>query len=421
MSGSKITNERMKTQNVSYYTFATLLAAFIYLHSLHYFDYVNYNPTVGGWINKVIGIFCLILFLIYKYPKKECPSKSYVAGFIFIPMLSFIPCYFEHGQGFATSFRAYLPLFVLFLYYYFHKNHFKASTLINLITVFAVLRTIILITQQFTYPNYLFAFRPEGYDEMGLYHEIEVRSGIYRYYISDSYLSQFLIFYYFQKLTEKFTLKKLILFALGLVGLYLDQTRQFMTTTACAIILIAMLSSKYRHKNFAAFLILLVGIAIYFNFDTLFGSLLEQTSEDLTKDNIRLLSYNFFFNEYWGGSLSYVFGNGNPGQSAYGKEIGSIATDLHFFRGDVGIVGFLNQYGIVSVLYFILFYAFFLRKNWKYLDMHLKMFFCATFLNLPLVVFFVNNLNWYAFWAFMMYLLDESIVRNKFRYQLAKS
>lgn len=411
----------MKPPKIGHYTFSTLFAALIYLHSLHYFDYVNYDSTAGGWISNLIGIFCLTLFLIYNYPKRECPSKFYVAGFILVPILSFIPCYLEHGQGFITSFRAYLPLFVLFLYYYFHRNHFKADTLINIITVFAVVRTIILITQQFTYPNYLFAMRPEGYNEMGVYREIEVRSGIYRYYISDSYLSQFLIFYYFQKLTEKYTLKKLLLFVLGLVGLYLDQTRQFMATTACAIIIIAMLSSKYRHKNIAAFFILVVGITIYLNFDTLFGSLAEQTTEDFTKDNIRLLSYNFFFNEYWGGPLSYIFGNGRPGQSAYGNEINNIATDLHLYRSDVGVVGFLNQYGIVSVLFFFLFYALFVRKNWKYIDMHLKMFFCATFLNLPLVVFFVNNLNWYAFWAFMMYLLDESIVRNKAHYYFVKS
>lgn len=392
---------------------AIVLVAFIYLHSLHYFDYIKYDPTIGGWISKLIAILCLLIFFFNKYTVKECPSKYYVMGFLFVPMLSFIPCYFEHGQSFIESFRAYLSLFVLFLYFYLHKKHFTAKTIINILTLFAVVRTIILIVQQFTYPNYLFAFRPEGYDEMGVFHEIEIRSGIYRYYISDSYLSQFLIFYYFQKLTEKYSIKKILLLVIGFIGLYLDQSRQFMATTAGALIFITVLSSKYKHRYSAAIILLILGAILYNYWDVLFGSLAEKTSDEMTKDNIRVVAYYTFFYDFWGGPLSYLFGNGLAGNSEYGIEMGHMMQDLKLFRSDVGIVGFLNQYGIVSVLFFLIFYASFLRKNWRFLDMHLKMFFCATFLNLPLVVFFVNNLNWYAFWAFMMYLLDESIVRNK--------
>lgn len=401
-----------KGKKVSVYII--LIVAFIYLHTLHYFDYIHYDSTVGGWICNVIAILCLLFFFLYKYPTKSCPSKHYVIGFLLIPMLSFIPCYFEHGQNFIESFRTYLPLFVLFLYFFLHKEKFSAKTIINLLTIFAVTRTIILIVQQFTYPNYLFAMRPEVFnDQLGTYKEIEIRSGIYRYYISDTYLSQFLIFYYFQKLTEKYSLKRIILFLIGLVGLYLDQTRQFMATTAGALVLVTLLASNFKHKKGAVFLLIILLILVYNYWDVLFGSLSEQTSEDMTKDNIRVLSYYTFFNDYWGGPLSYIFGNGKGGHSAYGIELSDMASNLGLYRSDVGIVGFLNQYGIVSVLYFLMFYFVFIRKNWRHMDMHLKFFFCATFLNLPLVVFFVNNLNWYTFWAFMMFLLDDSIVRNK--------
>ena len=391
----------------------SIIIGFIFLQYLHYFDYVKYDFVLGGNICKIMAIFVMLVFIFGKYSINVCPSKKYVIGFVFIPMLSFIPCFFEHGQSFVESFRVYLPYVILFLYFYMHKEKISVKTLINILTIFAVVRTSILIVEQFTYPNYLFAFRPETYDENGILKPIEVRSGIYRYYISDTYFSQFLIFYYFQKITEIYRLKYLVFFLFGLVGLYLDQTRQFMVTTVLALVIISLLSSNFKHKKLAISLIVLSGIVILNFSDILFGSLVSKTSDELNEDNIRYLSYYTYFSSYWGGPLSYIFGNGMAGNSAYGIEMQKLTLDYGLWRADVGIVGFLNQYGYVSVLYFLLFYIFYLRKNWKYIDAHLQMFFLASLLNLPLVVFFVNNTNWYVFWAFMMYLLDEAVVRNK--------
>lgn len=393
--------------------FPIFLVSFIFLHYLHYFDYINYDYTLGGNICKIIGLFLLLFYLRYNFNVNQCPSKKYILGFIFLPMLSFISCYIEHGQSIIESMRAYIPLFVFFIYFYLHKNKLPAKYIIIILTIFAVARTSILIIEQFTYPNYLFAFRPEVYDDYGNLKQIEIRSGIYRYYISDTYLSQFLIFYYFQKITEHFNSKEFLLFVFGLVGLYLDQSRQFMVTTIMAVIIITLLSSNFKHKKASLVFITILGIIIYFNVDILFGSLIEQTTSDMTKDNIRVMSYYTYFSDYWGGFLSYIFGNGIPGNSAYGAEISSMETDYGLWRADIGIVGFFNQYGIVSVVFFFYFYLNFLRKKWNLIESHLKMFFVASFLNLPLVVFFVNNDNWYVFWALMMYLLDSSIKHNR--------
>ena len=181
----------------------SIIIGFIFLQYLHYFDYVKYDVVLGGNICKIMAIFVMLVFIFGKYTINVCPSKKYVIGFVFIPMLSFIPCFFEHGQSFMESFRVYLPYMILFLYFYMHKEKISVKTLINILTIYAVVRTSIVIVEQFTYPNYLFAFRPETYDENGILKPIEVRSGIYRYYISDTYLSQFLIFYYFSKNDRK--------------------------------------------------------------------------------------------------------------------------------------------------------------------------------------------------------------------------
>lgn len=396
-----------------------IFVAFVFLQFLHYFDYIYYDHTVGRNICVILGLYMLFVYGTYKYNNKICLSKKYVAGFVFIPMLSFIPCYLEHGQNFVRSASVYAPLTILFLYFYIHKNKITVNSIIQILTIFAIIRTTIVIIEQFTYPYYLFAIKPEGHDLNGYFREIEVRSGIYRFYISDTYLSQFLIFYYFQKVTEKFDIKHFCLLIFGFVGLYLDQTRQFMATTIFALVIIAIIGSDYKYKRASLFFIVISVFIIYLNFDTLFGSLIEKTASESNEDNPRVLSYYTFLFQYWGGPLSYIFGNGLPGKSAYGDEIQTMGTDYGLYRADVGIVGFLNQYGIVSVLFFLYFYFHFIRKEWHYIDRHLKMFFVASFVNLPLVVFFVNNNNWYVFWAFMMYLLDDSIVRNKNKKRIA--
>lgn len=51
-----------------------------------------------------------------------------------------------------------------------------------------------MIVEQFTYPHYWFAYRPEGYAADGHFYGIEIRSGIMRFYIMDTYMSMFLVF-----------------------------------------------------------------------------------------------------------------------------------------------------------------------------------------------------------------------------------
>lgn len=391
-----------------------ILIGWIYLHTLHYFDFTLYDPTLGGQIDKLICIILILYLITHQIHTKYAYSKNWVAGFLWVPMLSFISCWLEHGQDPIQSFWAYFPLFVLLLYFVFHVKKIESDKIINLLTLFAVVRTTILLIQQFTYPNYYFAFRPEVVMDNGLVREIEIRSGILRYYISDTYLSMFLVFYWGQKIFENFKWKYFLLFAWGVFGLWLDQTRQFMFVTFGTFIIVMLFSRNKKINKISIYTAIIISLIIIgLNFDNLFGELASKTNDEITKDNIRYIAYTYFFYEYWGGPLSVFLGNGIAGTSQYGKEIAYLTNEMHLYRADVGIVGFFNQYGIVSVFYFLMFYILFVRKNWKYMDAYIKMFLLSILLNLPLVVFFVNNLNWYTYMAFMMYLTDISIKKNK--------
>lgn len=393
-----------------------VIAMIVFIHSLRYFDYVNLNPTYYGWISNILSLLLIVFYCLFGRKQTLAYSRMFILGLIIVPMLSFIPCYLEHGQNPLISLRAYLSTFLVLVYFVLHAAKIKESNLVRVITIIAIARTLILLIQQFTYPSYLFSYRPEGYDVYGRLQEIEIRSGIYRYYIEDTYLAMFLVFYYLQKLVHQFNPIYLTFFFIGLFGVYLDQSRQFMISTLIAIVVPFLFVRNTRGKwlIISVFIVLgILGINYGYRF---FSDLIQMTIDDLSDDtNIRLTSYATFLLEYWGGPLSVIFGNGPAGGgSAYGLEIQDMMESLRLYRADVGIVGALNVYGICSVLFLLYFYIAFVFRNWKELALHLKMYYIASLVNIPLVTIYTQNVNWFVFFAMMLYLSDLSIAKCKY-------
>ena len=94
----------------------------------------------------------------------------------------------------------------------------------------------------------------------------------------------------------------------------MDQSRQFLASTVGSIAILSIFSSKYGLGGKIAFIALIVGIYVGYNF--LFSELASKTTEELNDDNIRVASYAFYLFDYWGGPLSIIFGNGLPGSTS---------------------------------------------------------------------------------------------------------
>lgn len=392
-----------------YRGYVMAFVAFVYIHSLQYFNYVNLNPTVHGRLSFVLAILTILLCLFSKGPK-TIPGRYWMYGILFVPVLSFLPCWLENGQSPVDSTRAYLPAFVALSYFLLHKAKVKEKDIVNLVTALAVIRTLITIVQQFTFPDYLFCYRPEGLDAGGFFKGIEIRSGLYRFAIEDTYLSMFLAFYYFRRLIKQVSALDLGLFLIGLLGVYIDQTRQLMLSTFLAVVLVLLFSVHFQQKWIILGIIGLIAAIIAFNADILLEDLLDMTRRDLNVGNIRLLAYSTFLLEFWGGPLSVIFGNG-PVQwnSAYGTQIAYYQENLRLYRSDVGIVGAANMYGVVIVIFLLTFLVFYVFRNWKKLRIHNKMFFVAMIINLPMICFFTQHYHWLVFLGFMMYFCDNDI------------
>lgn len=384
--------------------------AFVFLHSLMYFDYINLDANIYSWASIGLVLVLAVLCIVSVSPKKM-PASHWVLGLMAVPMLSFIPCWLENGQSIVSSAKAYMPLWLPLLYYLLHKSQITEGELVKMLTVFAVVRILITVIQQFTYPEYLFTFRPEGLDTSGLFKGIERRSGIYRFCIEDTFLSMFLVFYYFGKMSKSFRFPDLMLFLLGVLGVYIDQTRQLMLSTVLALLLVFLFSVRIKYKWLIVFVLAVLGSIVVLNFETLFGDLVLMTDRDLNDDNIRLLSYSTYLFEFWGGPLSVIFGNGPMGSSPYGQQLLYMYENLKLFHSDVGIVGAANLYGVVTVLFYFAFLFFFVFRNWKTFRLHIKMYFIAQLINLPMICIFTQRVNCMIFLVFMLFLCDKDIKR----------
>lgn len=387
---------------------------FLFLCSILFFDYLGFERMYVDMLTKVCAVCLFFYVMFFPWTNRRMHFQYLVLGLVLVPMLSFIPCYSENGQTFIDSFKAYSFFFLFFVYYLCHDGKITETDLVKWITILAIIRTLILIIQQFTYPNYWFALRPDGFDQhTGLFrHEIEIRSGIYRFYIEDTFLSMFLVFYYVDKLTKTIKMKYVVLVLYGLLGIYLDQSRQFMASTIGALFFVLISNSRMKNKYSLLSFVTIVLIIIYFNFNILFGNLINLTDEDLSMDYIRVASYNHYLYDAWGGPFSFIFGNGPVGgSSAYGKVSLYYEQEMRYFHSDVGIVGALHLFGVVTVLY--LFFAYYtILRRWKQLDDHIKMFFIGTLFNIPLVCIYTQRPGYYVFWSFMLYLADLSIIRK---------
>lgn len=390
--------------------FAFSFFLLIFLHSFHYLDITSYDLKIGGWIDQILCLLLIVFINLKVVSIRNTYSSNYVLAFLFVPMLSIIPCSLERGQPVFDSLHAFLFYTVIFIYFYLFKYGFKAEPIIRFILFIAIIRILIIVIQQFTYPHYLFVGL--GRIVIGeLSNEVEIRSGIYRYLLSDTFLTMILIFYSWQKLLENITYKRIILLCIGLIGLYLDQSRQFIASTIGVLLISPFLANKEKNRIYSVLFVLVFIFLIYLNFSTLFSDLSEKTTE-LDNDYIRFLSVDFYLNKYWSGPFTVLFGNGLPAyDSVYANEIANNEIN-GMYRVDIGIVGGLNQYGIATILTFLLYYFSVIRKHWSKIDLYLRMFLISVFFNLVFIFPLIMPPFYWIFWGVLMFLIDKSISKT---------
>lgn len=383
----------------------------IFLVSTRFWSFQSVPPRLFDALEIPLLLFLFIwairiLLSSSPKPNHQSPMKVFVILLVGLQLASFLPCYFVHGQSFSQSFLAQRAILYWSLYPILHSINASKKRLISAILTMAFIWTAITIGQQFTYPRYWFFSRSN--DE--LEEAIELRAGIYRFFVSAPEYAVLGTFYFINRSLKNFKLIYMIAAIFLLVGVYYFGTRQVTFSAVFGIAFLIAVTSSANWKKYApvGILILLaatVSLAIYWK--PIFGELVDATMDDASSGNVRVSAFRYFVFEHWQSWINPFFGNGLAHKnSEYGQQIYALKFS-GFFQSDIGIFGAFSVYGIFYVLAILsaLVYATF--KALTDDEIYVRTYFFYTALTLPLSALFTTA-QIIPLYCALFYIIDIS-------------
>lgn len=373
---------KIRTFKYSYFVLLILVATKLY-------SSIFVPDVVFDFLELIL--LMILFFVFYLNWNKEYELKMrfspHIKGLVFFVFLSSVPAYLFHDQGFLISLIASRTVFLWMLYFLLHKWDLHEVKMEKIIINIGLIWSVIMIVQQITFPLVLFTFYPDA-SEDSLINNSDTRGGLIRIFVSGTPFAYFTIFYYWRKIFDDFSIKKLCLFLLIFAGLFFSGSRQIVFGVLLILFIDFMLTFNFKSKKSLQFslLIVITGIvASPFLFNYISSLVQLSESQDVTDtDYIRALEMYFFLFEYWGHWLCYFFGNGweHASLSEYGKEMTTYVVDrLHFYRSDVGLIGALNKFGLFYVLViFSIYFKILIKPKGIIVPRYIKQFFIFLFL-----------------------------------------
>lgn len=398
------------------------VVALLFLASSNFLSYVNLDITLYSKIFRLlVALFVVYIvanFAIIRQKSRDYASFAFVTYFAFAPIITHISCYIEHSQSLISSIFVSISCFVFFIYFFCILKDVKEDQIVKFLIIVTLVKIGLTFIQQFTYPNILFSFTADKYDDEGIFRPIQYRSGFYRFLISDAYyLTVFLGFFSLCKYIQNKSIKYLVLFLIACFGIYMDQSRQIIFVYFIVLCLFPFITNgKGNNKKMLPILfVLLLLVVLGLNYDTLFGELVERTEDETNNESyVRFLSYEYFWTNT-GGWITTLFGNGWAGLSQYGDTLRFMQDTYAMVRPDVGIVGALHKMGLVFILAYLLYYVTVVRKKWNYIDTEYKLILLFLLFDTPLIYPLYNFTLpcMECFMGLLFYLVDKNIAKNQ--------
>ena len=399
--------------------YAILIIAFVLLSSNGLY-YYNWNATYGGWTIKAINLCFLLFFIRHSTRNPNCHFRSEVLLLMFLQFPSMINSWIYFGQSPIQSLTADLVAFSYITYFMLHNYQVEERTILKAIFIIALAIVAIQLFQQFSYPNCWFGIYNE--EKQAIMNELaEQRNGLWRFrmHINGFYTCP-ILFAAWIWLQKKFDYHTLIVCCLLMVSVYLTLTRQVMVACIFAIFMSSFIGEQ-KSKKGALLLGLLFIVGLYEYFDVLFSSLSEQTQEDATEDNIRLLSVTYFWDESLKSPLTFIFGYGNPhADSAYGDLISLMSKDYGLYTSDVGFVGQIYEKGLLYVIvtYYLLYKVYFQYKKQTPIYVKMMVLFCVPMT--PMIFPTISSIGSFV-WILLMYIVDLHVNKSSLALESTKN
>lgn len=340
------------------------------------FNFSGWNPTYSGWANNIISLGLLGYLFCSRPNGKQYHFRELVLFLIWVPFFSIFNSWSIYSQSPSRSFLLMASQSTWVIYFLLHKYKVQEQTILKAFFYIALFLVGIQIVQQFTYPNAPFGTMSQ--DAMIERHAVEAaeqRNGLWRFRMhQNGYYTAPILFAIWIRIRKKANPKLAVFVALFFVSIYLTLTRQVMF--ACILVIFSSMFMGQKKINFTALLLGLIFIAgLYVYYDVLFSKLAQQTQEDSTEDNVRILAASLLWDESLKTPFTFLFGYGLPdGNSQYGIYMNKLRVFYGIYTTDVGFIGQIFERGIIYVcICYYMFYKLFFKLK-KVIPTYIRMF-----------------------------------------------
>ena len=361
-----------------------------------------------------IGYFILQLLVDKRrIIKGQMFFKKEVIAFILFPLLSGFSCNILEGQSVFLSIKAALPMLVFVLYFYLHKKQVSEKNAMKAVFFIALAIAVIQLVQQFLPGHAIFGIEGEDEADVAANMEHRMRNGLYRFLMHFNGIFTFpLLYYSWSKIRQKQSVKYSVLFILMLVSAYLTLTRQVMVVVLASLMISIFLLKEKTNKKLTFVLCGAFVLALFNNFDSLFGELINKSVNEVGNENYaRYYSMSYFWQESTKNLVAFLFGHGLPSSgTAYDYYIQKLA-DIQCYASDVGAIGAAFKFGWCYVAVFYLMVLKVWVKYRKIIPSYLTLFLVSTLL-FSLFMFLISKNYYVAPFAIMLYVIDLHISKS---------
>lgn len=341
-------------------------------------------------------VFFAFFFLNILYVVKLKRHFKYCVFFLGLwPMLSLFLSRFWGGvlvEEINRTFK-YIPL--VFLYFVFAKFKINEKTIVASLITFGVITCIIQIVEQF-FPEMAVFGSFDLDDENYGYALGNMRNNLYRFRVGSSAVQLFCLFFFWQKLREKFSLLVFVMLLLFSVSIYLYLTRQIILAVFATLILSFLIEKKIHFSVIIVFLAGVVGL--YYYWDVLFGEFIRDYDESghYTTD-IRIECGKFVLQKIFDNQIAMIVGHGHL------PVEWNVWYNMGYFLSDIGFIGESFYYGILwAVAYFYMVFNILVTYKNK-IPLYVRLFvLCVTFSSI--MIFPYHTEMGLIIWACVLYI-----------------
>ncbi|MCF8374381.1 MAG: hypothetical protein K9H64_22350 [Bacteroidales bacterium] len=290
-----------------------------------------------------LGLMLLFILIDSIYNREERINASFSKEIGFMLLALFLSMYVAntaHGQSFQITFIAQRHMYFYIFYFFLHGLRLRPNDVVKIIVGLGILISLLYLVQYVAYPRELFRVRIS--DERGT---------LRIFFPGQSFI--FMTFYFsLLKFFEKYKYPWLILTGLTFVIIILLGSRLILLTTVVISGYFLLTSDKVRSKLLLIPVGIMALLVFLFVFQGIFTQLVDISKGQQANfaEDVRVRAAVFFLTEFFPNTLSYILGNGVESlNSEYGIMVYQIRDELHFFQGDIGIIGDYTQFGVIFV------------------------------------------------------------------------